>query len=85
MSGEDVAEANGQGGQDAEHDRRGGEGVLIHARRRTILRGRALKLILWVARRQDFINDTAAAAGQLWMTWKGDGPGSIDGNIKVPL
>ena len=62
-----------------------GEAVLLYGGRRLELRGRALKLILWVASRQRRINETAPLAGQLWMTWKGDGPRSIDGDIKAPL
>jgi hypothetical protein len=38
-----------------------------------------------VADRQERINETAPVAGQMWMTWKGDGPRSIDGDIKAPL
>jgi hypothetical protein len=60
-------------------------GELVYRGRRIALGGRALKLILWVAIRQERINETAPAAGQLWMTWKGDGPRSIDGDIRAPL
>lgn len=60
-------------------------GVLVYRGRRIALGGRALKLILWVADRQERINETAPVAGQMWMTWKGDGPRSIDGDIKAPL
>lgn len=61
------------------------EGTLVYHNLRVAVRGRALKLILWVASRQKRINDTAPTAGQLWMSWKGDGPLSIDGDLKAPL
>lgn len=64
---------------------RGDEATLVYRGQRVGLRGRALKLIVWVASRQERINETAPLAGQLWVTWKGDGPRSIDGDIKAPL
>lgn len=62
-----------------------GQAILVVGDRRMPLDGRALRLILWVAARQTRINGMASEAGQLWMTWKGSGPRSIDGNIKAPL
>lgn len=53
----------------------------IHVR----LRGRALRLILWLAGHQTRINETAPESGQLWLTWKGEGPRSIDGDIRTRL
>lgn len=53
--------------------------------RRLPLRGRTLRLILWLADHQARINETAPASGQLWMTWKGEGPRSIDGDLRTPL
>jgi hypothetical protein len=63
----------------------GREGLLLYRGRRINLCGRALKLALWIAHRQQRINETAPLAGQLWLSWKGDGPNSIGGDIKVPL
>jgi hypothetical protein len=63
----------------------GDEAVLVFRGQRLRLRGRALRLIAWVASRQERINETAPLAGQLWLTWKGDGPRSIDGDIRAPL
>ncbi|GAC1448149.1 MAG: hypothetical protein PVSMB4_04840 [Ktedonobacterales bacterium] len=62
-----------------------GDALLVYEGRRLALHGRTLKLILWVASRQRRINETAPEAGQLWMTWKGAGAHSIDGDIKAPL
>jgi hypothetical protein len=59
--------------------------LLVYDGRRIGLRGRTLKLILWVAGRQARINETAADVGQLWLTWKGDGLQSIDGTLKASL
>lgn len=61
------------------------EGTLAYHNRRVTLHGRALKLILWVASRQQRINNTAPSAGQLWLTWKGDGPNSMQGDLRTPL
>lgn len=74
--GQPEALAEGQPSSDA---------LLVYRGRRLALHGRALKLILWVAGRQRRINETAPEAGQMWMTWKGEGPHSIDGDIKAPL
>jgi hypothetical protein len=52
---------------------------------RVALRGRALRLILWLAGHQTRINSTAPDCGQLWLTWKGEGPQSIAGDIKTRL
>jgi hypothetical protein len=57
----------------------------MYAGQRFWLRGRALRLILWVATHQQQINEVAGERGQLWLTWKGSGPNSIEGNLKVPL
>lgn len=61
------------------------EGTLVYHNRRMAVRGRALTLILWVVSRQKRINDTAPTAGQVWLSWKGDGPQSIAGDLKTPL
>lgn len=47
--------------------------------------GRALRLMIWLADHQQCINSVAANRGQLWLTWKGDGPQSIDGEVKTRL
>lgn len=47
--------------------------------------GRTLRLMLWLARRQQRINEVASERGQLWITWKGNGPHSIDGEVKTRL
>ena len=52
---------------------------------RHTITGRTLRLIIWLAVHQADINATAADCGQLWVTWKGDGPGSISGDIKTRL
>lgn len=61
------------------------EGILILGNRRLVVYGRTLKVILWLIDRQQRINQIASAAGQLWLTWKGDGSHSITGDIKAPL
>lgn len=61
------------------------EGELRYGGMRMRLRGRALRLILWLAGHQTRINDTAPESGQIWLTWKGDGPRSIDGDIRTRL
>jgi len=62
-----------------------GAGELHCAGLRLALSGRTLRLIAWLAAQQGRINATAAERGQLWLTWKGDGPGSISGRIETPL
>ena len=47
--------------------------------------GRTLRLMLWLATRQQRINEVASDRGQLWITWKGSGPQSIDGEVKTRL
>ena len=49
------------------------------------VRGRALRLMLWLAAHQTPINETAGASGQIWLTWKGEGTHSIAGDIKTRL
>jgi hypothetical protein len=49
------------------------------------LSGRVLHLMVWLAARQQRINEMAAESGQLWITWKGNGPRSIDGAMKTRL
>jgi hypothetical protein len=61
------------------------EGELRFGGHRVRLRGRALRLILWLAGHQSRINETAPESGQIWLTWKGDGPHSIDGDIRTRL
>lgn len=51
---------------------------------RTTLRGCALQLALWIARRQGRIND-ALDGGQLILNWKGVSSPSISGEIKTRL
>jgi hypothetical protein len=60
-------------------------GELRYRGRRIVLRGRALRLILWLAVRQNRLNETAPESGQLWLTWKGEGLRSIDGDIRTRL
>jgi hypothetical protein len=61
------------------------EGVLLYGNRRVLVCGRALKLIVWMAAHQTRINAMAPAAGQLWLTWKGDGEHSLSGDLKTAL
>ena len=61
------------------------EGELRYGSLRMHLRGRALRLILWLAGHQTRINETAPESGQIWLTWKGEGPQSIDGDIRTRL
>jgi hypothetical protein len=61
------------------------EGELRYGGSRMRLRGRALRLILWLAGHQTRINETAPESGQIWLTWKGEGPHSIDGDIRTRL
>lgn len=63
----------------------GHEGELRYGGVRMRLRGRALRLILWLAGHQTRINETAPESGQIWLTWKGEGPQSIDGDIRTRL
>lgn len=53
----------------------------VHVR----LHGRALRLILWLAGHQARINEMAPERGQLWLTWKGEGPHSVEGDIRTRL
>jgi hypothetical protein len=62
-----------------------GVGELCYRGRRIVLRGRALRLIVWLAARQNRLNETAPESGQLWLTWKGEGLRSIDGDIRTRL
>lgn len=62
-----------------------GAGELRYRGLRVPLSGRALRLILWIAARQTRLNETAPESGQLWLTWKGDGLASIDGDIRTRL
>lgn len=62
-----------------------GDGELRCAGLRLPLTGRTLRLVVWLAAQQARINATAAERGQLWLTWKGAGPGSISGRIETPL
>ena len=61
------------------------EGELRCGGQRIRLWGRALRLIIWLAGHQTRINETAPESGQIWLTWKGDGPRSIDGDIRTRL
>lgn len=61
------------------------EGDLRVDGHRVRLRGRTLSLILWLAGHQTRINETAPESGQIWLTWKGSGPRSIDGDIRTRL
>jgi hypothetical protein len=61
------------------------EGMLCYGGARWPLSGRALRLMLWLAARQQGINAIASERGQLWITWKGNGPHSIDGEVKARL
>ena len=62
-----------------------GTGELRYRGLRVHLSGRALRLILWIAARQTRLNETAPESGQLWLSWKGDGQRSIDGDIRTRL
>jgi hypothetical protein len=61
------------------------KGELRYGSHHVRLRGRALRLILWLAGHQRRINETAPESGQIWLTWKGEGPRSIDGDIRTRL
>ena len=63
----------------------GGEGELRCGGQRVRLRGRALRLIIWLAGHKTRINEMAPESGQIWLTWKGDGPHSIDGDVRTRL
>lgn len=52
---------------------------------RLALSGRTLRLVLWLAAHQTRVNETAGESGQLWLTWKGEGLQSVDGEIKTRL
>lgn len=58
---------------------------IICGETRFALSGRVLLLVLWLARHQERINALAPDAGQVWMTWKGQGGQSISGDLKTPL
>ena len=47
--------------------------------------GRALRLAFWLATHQDRLNMSSDKSGQLWLTWKGDGPDDIEGDIRFRL
>jgi hypothetical protein len=69
----------------AERESTGAEGELTCGGHRWALSGRVLRLMLWLAARQQPINAVAAESGQLWITWKGSGPRSITGEVKTQL
>lgn len=73
----------GDAGDVAQADRLAGE--LRCDGHRVPLRGRTLRLILWLAGHQTRINEIAPESGQLWLTWKGNGPRSIDGDIRTRM
>jgi hypothetical protein len=60
-------------------------GILEYRGQRLAVHGRALTLVQCIVAHQQRINATAPSAGQLWLSWKGDGPRSITGDIKAPL
>ncbi len=60
-------------------------GELCYGGERRRISGRTLRLMLWLAAQQQRINEVASDRGQLWITWKGDGPQSIDGEVKTRL
>ena len=61
------------------------QGTLCFDSKRIVVQGRALELMLWIARHQGNLNAVASQCGQLWMTWKGHSGDSISGNIQTPL
>lgn len=61
------------------------EGELRCGQARARVTGRTLQLIVWLATHQERINQSATESGQLWLTWKGDGPQSISGDIRTRL
>jgi len=61
------------------------EGELRYGQARVRVAGRVLRLIAWLAAHQERINQSASESGQLWLTWKGDGPQSISGDIRTRL
>jgi hypothetical protein len=52
---------------------------------RLAVRGRALRLVLWLAEHQATINFSAPCTGQLSLSWKGDGKQSISGDLRTFL
>jgi len=61
------------------------EGELRCGGARVRVVGRTLRLIAWLAAHQESLNQRAEESGQLWLTWKGDGPHSISGDIRTRL
>lgn len=49
------------------------------------LRGRALRLVLWIAAHQARLNATSAENGYLSLSWKGESAQSIEGDLHVRL
>lgn len=62
-----------------------GTGELQYGGGRLLLRGRALRLIVWIATRQKLINAAAAQDGQLRLTWKGESERAMRGELLKPL
>lgn len=52
---------------------------------RLTVRGRALRLMFWLAEHQATINFSAPRTGQLSLSWKGDGQHSISGDLRTLL
>jgi hypothetical protein len=70
---------------DTEEEEQTLKGMLSCGATRVEVTGRALRLMLWMAARQERINAVAAASGQLWLTWKGEGLQSVEGEVKTRL
>ncbi len=76
----DAGECRGKHGADGT-----AEGVLCYGGTHWPLSGRALRLMVWLAGQQPRINAVVSEQGQLWITWKGNGPHSIDGEVRARL
>ena len=64
----------------------GARKALLHAGGESIvLKGRALRFILWIADHQKYINAARGNSGQLWLTWKGRPTPNIMGKLNIDL
>ena len=60
-------------------------GELRYGKSSVRVRGRALRLVLWLVEHQKRINETAPVTGQIWLTWKGLGADSMSGDLRTTL
>jgi hypothetical protein len=85
MGNAKTPDTNGRYADSAHADEDTLKGMLSCGATRVEVTGRALRLMLWMAARQERINAVAAASGQLWLTWKGEGLQSVEGEVKTRL